>query len=98
MSQRMTLLPAALLVLFALYALRPQVGRAEPEADAPNPGATIAWLYDVPAAFERAAAEEKVVMICINAKHASGLSGSSCNSSSANTRADGAPASALAQT
>ena len=69
MRRRTTLLVTALLVAFALPALGPRTARAEPDAE---PAETIAWLHDVVAGFERAAAEKKVLMICINAKHAIG--------------------------
>lgn len=37
-----------------------------------KPAAEIAWLTDVPAAFKKAAAENKVLMICINARDTPG--------------------------
>lgn len=69
MSHRSMLLTAVLLVSCALPALGPRTSRAEPDAE---PAETIAWLHDVVAGFERAAAEKKVLMICINAQHAIG--------------------------
>lgn len=72
MNPRATPRPAALLVVCVLLALLPRVGRGEPEPGDTKPAETIAWMHDLPAAFEQAAAEKKVVMICINARNAIG--------------------------
>lgn len=72
MHGRTTRVIPALLVVLSLQALQPRSGRSEPEAKDAEPEETIAWMHDVPAAFERAAAEKKVLMVCINARHAIG--------------------------
>ncbi len=70
-AQRTTLLASVLLVLVLLATpSRPAYGEETPAGvGAPE---RIAWMHDLPAAFEKAAAEQKIVMICINAKNAIG--------------------------
>lgn len=71
---------AGVLVLVFLAALAVSIGGIDPKvvhaneaADEPaQKGDTITWVNDVTAAFEKAAAQKKPVMICINAKRVDG--------------------------
>ena len=45
---------------------------ASARAEEPQEGETIAWSADLPAAFAQAKEAQKILMICINAKHVSG--------------------------
>ena len=64
--------PLALILGLALL-LCPSLAVAK-EAPKAQPGDTITWMRDVPAAFEKAKKERKVLMICINSKHVDGRS------------------------
>ena len=61
------------LVTLALGLACPLSASAE-EAPKAQPGDTITWMRNVPAAFEKAKKERKVLMICINSKHVDGKS------------------------
>jgi hypothetical protein len=62
MTRRAPLLAALALLLLALPASAEETGSA----------GQIAWIRDLPKAFEAAAKADNVLLICINAKNCSG--------------------------
>ena len=68
-------IPVTLLSLL-LYALTLGIAPSQPaRAEAPpaaKPGDTITWMRNVPAAFEKAKKDRKVLMICINSTRVDG--------------------------
>jgi len=55
------------LLVIALVLPRAATGGPDPKAE--GSGGKIAWLRDLPKAFELASAENKVLMVCINARN-----------------------------